>query len=386
MHVASGGGLPCADAAPHAVTPAPMPVDKWNLLDRLTLARHRFGVSHKELGVLRALLSFLPGRDIDAGPGAGAIVFPSNATLAARLNGMPESTLRRHLARLVQAGLVSRRDSPNCKRYIRRDRHGSPAHVFGFDLAPLACAAGAIDQAADAAEAERDALVLTRERVSLRLKALEQSGAARDLVDTARARPLRRLDLDALETLERALIAAAKQLGSAAPGAGDDTADKAATDRELSASSSRIERHHQRSEKDTSDLDPRPVDNATHVPAVARRRRAEPSGTQDLPARLVHAACPEARSYLPDTGPTWPSLIQASERLAPMMGIGRDVLQGAEDAMGRQGAAATIMWMLERIADIRNPGGYLRRLASRASEGQYDAARLFGRAGPEIVS
>lgn len=44
------------------------------------------------------------------------IVFPSNKAICARLNGTPCSKMRRHLSRLVEAGLLMRRDSPNGKR------------------------------------------------------------------------------------------------------------------------------------------------------------------------------------------------------------------------------------------------------------------------------
>ena len=67
----------------------------------------------------------------------GLIVFPSNQQLLLRAHGMPASTLRRHLAVLVDAGLIIRRDSPNGKRYARKDSAGEIELAFGFDLSPL---------------------------------------------------------------------------------------------------------------------------------------------------------------------------------------------------------------------------------------------------------
>lgn len=52
------------------------------------------------------------------------IVWPSNEQLMARANGMPATTLRRHLAVLVDCGLIIRRDSPNGKRFARKGRGG----------------------------------------------------------------------------------------------------------------------------------------------------------------------------------------------------------------------------------------------------------------------
>ncbi|WP_371328623.1 helix-turn-helix domain-containing protein [Shinella sp. HZN7] len=52
------------------------------------------------------------------------------------------ATLRRHLAALVEAGLIERRDSPNGKRYAHRGRGGEIGAAFGFSLAPLLARAG----------------------------------------------------------------------------------------------------------------------------------------------------------------------------------------------------------------------------------------------------
>ena len=62
-------------------------------------------------------------------------MFPSNRKLMERLNGMPESTLRRHLASLAEIGIVTRKNSPNRKRYARRAGEGA-LMAFGFDLSP----------------------------------------------------------------------------------------------------------------------------------------------------------------------------------------------------------------------------------------------------------
>ena len=94
--------------------------DKWALLRDLTIAAEDFGLGHRPLSVLKALLSFWPERELPGTPG-GAIVFPSNRALSERLSGMPESTLRRHLAALTARGIIHRHDSANGKRFARRD-------------------------------------------------------------------------------------------------------------------------------------------------------------------------------------------------------------------------------------------------------------------------
>ena len=97
-------------------------VHKWKVFRAICIARPQLGVSERALSVLNALLSFYPETTLS---GDDLVVFPSNEQLSLRAHGMPASTLRRHLAGLVDAGLVLRRDSPNGKRYARKGREGS---------------------------------------------------------------------------------------------------------------------------------------------------------------------------------------------------------------------------------------------------------------------
>ena len=109
-------------------------VHKWQVFRAICTAKARIGVSERALAVLDALLSFHPETTLS---GEGLIVFPSNQQLALRAHGMAPATLRRHLAALVDCGLVIRRDSPNGKRFARKGRGGTIEMAFGFELSPL---------------------------------------------------------------------------------------------------------------------------------------------------------------------------------------------------------------------------------------------------------
>ena len=139
-------------------------VHKWKVFRAICLARPRLGVSERALSVLNALLSFYPETTLS---GDDLIVFPSNEQLSLRAHGMPVSTLRRHLAGLVDAGLVLRRDSPNGKRYARKGRGGELQFAFGFDLSPLVARAEEFEGLAAEIEAEARAVKLARERITL---------------------------------------------------------------------------------------------------------------------------------------------------------------------------------------------------------------------------
>ena len=154
-------------------------VHKWRLFRALTEAKTPLGVTDRALSVLHALLSFhqetaltLPAADRrddeEAGEGnAGIVVFPSNRELSIRAHGMAPATLRRHLACLVEAGLIIRRDSPSGKRFARRGQGGEIESAFGFDLTPLVARADEIENLAEEVRAENKAIRLLRERITL---------------------------------------------------------------------------------------------------------------------------------------------------------------------------------------------------------------------------
>ena len=153
-------------------------VHKWRLYRALTEAKEPVGVTDRALSVLHALLSFhqetaltLPGGDSKSGEadssGPGIVVFPSNKELSIRAHGMAPATLRRHLACLVDAGLIIRRDSPNGKRFARRGQRGAIEDAFGFDLMPLVARAEEIENLAEEVRAENRATALLREKITL---------------------------------------------------------------------------------------------------------------------------------------------------------------------------------------------------------------------------
>ena len=80
---------------------------KWKLFRAICEARPALGVTDRALTVLDALLTFYPDDEISEE--TGLIVFPSNAQLSLRARGMTAATLRRHLAVLVEVGLIVRK-------------------------------------------------------------------------------------------------------------------------------------------------------------------------------------------------------------------------------------------------------------------------------------
>ncbi|WP_048858494.1 helix-turn-helix domain-containing protein, partial [Acidiphilium multivorum] len=75
---------------------------------------------------------------------------------------------------LVELGLVVMRDSPNGKRYGRRDRSGRIVEAYGFDLSPLGVRLEEFRAVAEKGRAEREAVRQLRRRVTIARKAIEQ--------------------------------------------------------------------------------------------------------------------------------------------------------------------------------------------------------------------
>ena len=369
---------------PEASVPG-RPVNKWELLRELSKAQAAFGVSERDLTVLQGLLSFFP--DDALGGNAEMVVFPSNKAICERLNGMPCSTMRRHLARLVEAGLLQRRDSPNGKRYVRK--HGEERVAFGFDLSPLYCQSEEIARAAEAVREAEERVRRLREVVSLMrrdLAALAEFGDEMQpglgiwdqLRDKAilTARALRRkLSIEDLAAYRADLEALLDQARNIIDGSETE---------EMNTNDARSERHHHSSNKESIDLEPALEKSgaAAGVPDVDRDEPVADVDEQDtrhlpkIPLHLVIAACPSLKTFYQGEIRHWHQLFDAACHVRPAMGISASAWEEAQRFMGPEQASIVVSAMLERFEDIRSPGGYLRALTAKAVAGEFSCGPM----------
>jgi len=369
---------------PEASVPA-RPVNKWELLRDLAKAQAAFGVSERDLTVLQGLLSFFP--DDALGGNAEIVVFPSNRAICERLNGMPCSTMRRHLARLVEAGLLVRRDSPNGKRYVRK--RGEERVAFGFDLSPLYCRAEEIARAAEAVREAEDRVRRLREIVSLMrrdLAALAEFGEEMQpglglwdqLRDTAvlTARALRRnLSLEDLSAYRSNLETMLDQARNVIDGPETE---------EMNTNDASFERHYHNSNKDSIDFEPA-LEQGGAAAVVLETETVEPEADVDepdtrrvpkIPLHLVIAGCPSLKTFYQGDIRHWHQLFDAACHVRPAMGISVSAWEEAQRFMGPEQASIVVVAMLERFADIRSPGGYLRALTTKAAAGEFSCGPM----------
>ncbi|WP_066925782.1 plasmid replication protein RepC [Methylobacterium sp. CCH5-D2] len=364
-----------ADGCPREAT-----VHKWTVFRDIAAARTRLGLNDRALAVLDALLTFHPETALSAGDGPGLVVFPSNTALALRAHGIAEATLRRHLAALVEAGLLIQRDSPNGKRYVRRGQGGAIAQAYGFDLTPLVARAGEMATLAGQVRAEAQALRVARERVTLLrrdcaklIQALEAEegapGAAvalRDRYATAVGALPRVPAPGDLEEVGAALAALAADVGKLLV-AYHETSKSSGTP-------AQSERHNQNSNPDTS-VSERAFGVVMKTSGVPRRDEAArtggggPRGT--YPLGLVLDACPDVADFAREGIRSWRDLADTAEKIRPMLGISPDAWREAREVMGNDAAAVTAAAILQRAEHIKSPGGYLRALVERKRRGEF---------------
>jgi len=355
-------------------------VHKWNLFRDICTAKAQLGVNERALAVLDALLTFHPETVLT---GEQLVVFPSNQQLALRAHGMSPATLRRHLAVLVDSGLIIRRDSPNGKRYARKGRGGDIELAFGFDLSPLVVRSAEIEGAAENVRIEERALKLVRERITICRRdiakmiamAIEENVSAhqagqgpstwqeiqalyRGIVD----RIPRTAPREALEPIADELAMLADEVLN--------LLELHAKTQNLSGNESHSERHKQNSNPDfLIDLEPRfPESRGAEVendPEPVRKPE------RPFPLGMVLDACPDIIDYARGGISSWRDFLATASMVRSMLGISPSAWLDAQNAMGETEASIVVAAILQRGEAISSAGGYLRGLTRKAEANEF---------------
>jgi replication initiation protein RepC len=375
--------------------PAAASVDKWRVFRAVCEAKAPIGASDRSLAVLNALLSFHPQADLTAGD--RLVVFPSNTQLALRAHGMAPATLRRHLATLVECGLVVRRDSPNGKRYARKGEGGEIEMAFGFDLAPLLARAAEFERMADEIRAERRAIQLLRERVTLLRRNISKMivfGLEEGLEgDWAMAQcDYRAIVAQLPRTVTRALLETVEGQLRALSARLYKSLELRVFSQDSSGNESQDERHIQNSKIQTLNIESS-IEKPTERNGASNRQTAHPVSVSQkapepearnaplptYPLGLVLRACPDIADYARDGVAGWTDLVAAANLVRSALGVSSDAWEQACQAMGSRNAAICMAAILQRAEHIHSAGGYLRSLTGRARAGQFSL-------GPVLMS
>jgi replication initiation protein RepC len=382
-------------------TPPAVAVHKWQIYRAICEAKTAIGVTDRALAVLNALLTFYPETvltgpprpaSVDSGEQSSSlVVFPSNEQLALRSHGMAAATLRRHLAVLVECGLLIRRDSPNGKRYARRGQGGTIETAFGFDLTPLVARAAEFERMATDARTERRAYLVVREGITLvRRDIVKMIDAGLDegvqgdwqAFQEAYQALSRRIPRTApraeLEPLLEEMVALAQEIRK--------VLETHVNSQNKSANESHSERHIQNSNTDLNESEPAFQNSRGEVepkPDISNLRRAlNPSSDrpqQRFPLGMVLKACPDVVDYARHGISSWNDFVRTAELVRSVLGISPSAWEDACVVLGEEDASVVVAAILQRGEAINSPGGYLRNLTGRAKAGQFST-------GPVLMS
>ena len=347
----------------------------------------------------------------DWAEGSHPIVWPSAALQRQALDlGVTQAKALNRL--LVELGLVVMKDSPNGKRFGRRDGRGRLIEAYGFDLAPLAARQAEFEAAAVAGRAERDCIRQLRRRATIARNGLTQIlETAGELGFTdpdwqrlaAEARELGRslLKLEGSEELEFGVASLERRQGEArewlesllpqAVPAMSETVDSDPLGSE--------NRPHQYTYKPALNPEKDTVvapedgnasaggDVPAQVPPVTQE--APQAAAHGQPARTDNGTvlrlstdelitlAPRLRPYLRTSAPSWPDIVDAADFLRHDLGVSRPLWGEACLAMGREQAAIALAIVSAKPAGhfTSSPGGYFHGMVAKAKAGTLNLAR-----------
>lgn len=329
----------------------------YHLLAPVRILRRELGLTPNDLAVLTALISFLPRDKNDhtsATDTSLTIVFPSNEALSERTNGLNERTIRRCIARLCEADLISRRTSANGKRFPLRFG-GMIRDAFGFDLLPLAQQHAALTERASQVTETRQSLKSLRAKaLSLRVAALQQDG----LTEEQRAKIvaarniLRRATLTVEETSK--LIAALQHLvhdGEPKDNAPTDPKICNGETQHMSGKNGQNVRHIESTKKEFKRLGGPTSTSLSHAPSM-----------NSNPALMGWEEFTHVASFYPYPPTTADSLIRTLLDIGKLLGITQERLFRALKTSGPGRMLLAFNYLLARAEDIRHPGSYFDKM------------------------
>jgi replication initiation protein RepC len=347
----------------HPFAEAPKRADdaRWSLLDLVRRSRKHLGLRDRDIAVLRGLLSFVPP---SAAPDT-LVVFASNRLLIERCDGIDERTLRRRLEHLKTCGLITRRSSPNGKRYQVRDDSAYVRLTYGIDLSPLFAIRNHLSTLAE--QCLRNEIRTKALRSVIRDILYHHAACIQpELAEHASRSTRRSLSCDQLEEI-------VKQLQAELP---TTTTQYTAVTAVLTVSDSQNDRHIQSSEKENYESESACEKKQTvNLPATAST--CESGDSNDITVAECMALAKNAAAFAMKPAQNWNDVIRLSDALGPALGLANSDIEKARRAMGSLGSALAILGLVEAFEKIRRPRAYLHALTKRASEDGFNFVRMF---------
>ncbi len=338
----------------------PVP-ERHIVIDVIRKAAPLIGLGAPVIATLDAMLSCLPPKRNHH------TVFASNATLTFRRNGISDRTIRRHVADLQEAGLLSRHDSPNRKRYSRHNPHEGKALRFGFDLTPLFARLHTLAALAGQVIEEQEKIAYIRCKIRAIANDLLIKNPENEFANAAKKALRRKLSYADCSDLLTQSLALAPNPAYEANAPADQESSKSTLN--MSGTDGQNVRHHQKSNKESIDRTPE-----TLTPTQNDTTNPEPVTIPEL-----LSACPDAMQFSLRPINTYSDVVAHARTLAPMIGIDTASYEAGHRKLGPVGTAITVWAMIQFHDRIKSVGAYFRALTSGTKSDGFDPATLIRR-------
>jgi replication initiation protein RepC len=368
------------------------------LLAAFKAAAPRLGLSPRLVHAIDWLFRFTMAQDW--GRGGRPIVWPS-ASVQQEALGLSESRVKMLNRALIEAELITMKDSPNGKRYGKRDARGNIVEAYGFDLSPIAARHVEFLRLAAEAKAERIEMGRLRRRATIARNGITQ------ILETAAEYGFVGEEWPTLRRETRDLSQALRKVERPE----EMTLGVESLERRQRSARERLELLLSRVESDAREsviLSPLGPENRPHqytyklslnpeqdtviaqeesssvggkaVALTAAPTQPEPPETGRVlklaPDELVKLA-PKLKSYLRNPDPAWPDVVEAATFLRSDLGVSKSLWGEACLAMGRERAAVAIA-----IVSTKDPahfrttaGGYFHGMVTKAKAGHLNLDR-----------
>jgi len=384
-------GLMNADRAAESFNGLPEGVTAHGqLLAALKAAAPRLGLATRLVHAVDWLFKFTQPQDWSAE--GRPMVWPS-ARLQQEALGLSETQTKRLNRCLIEMGIVTMRDSPNGKRYGRRDGKGHIVEAYGFDLSPLAVRYAGFVRLAEEGRAEREAMGRLRRRATIARKGIVQ------ILETAHDYGFRGEEWATIEIDTQTIVQALRRVERPE----EMEVGVTSLEQRQRAARAQLETLLQGVKKDPSEVQNEPHYNTynrapypeqdTVIAANKCNEPAEPPTPQslkpDLQNRpdkgLVHGIRPDElvrltprlKSYLHHPNPSWPEIIAAADWLRHDLDVSKPLWGDACITMGRDLAAVALA--IVSTKDPKHfrttPGGYFHGMVQKAKDGELHLER-----------
>jgi replication initiation protein RepC len=360
------------------------------LLAALKAAAPRLGIAPRLVHAIDWLFRFTQPQDWERR--GRPIVWPSAAMQQEAL-GLSPTQAKETNRSLIELGLVTVKDSPNGKRYGRRDTTGRIVEAYGFDLSPIAIRHDEFVRLAEEARAERAAMGKLRRRATIARKGIIQ------ILETAAEYAI---EGEEWVTLRHETEALSRALRSVEQVDDMETGVKSLERRQIAA------REHLENLLGVVNSDPKGPENRPHLynykpnldpkkdtvittnssneageTAVSQfsapkpRQRPEKDIVHGIHADELVRLTPKLRPYLQRPNPTWLDIIEAADWLRHDLGVSKALWGDACLTMGRELAAVALAVVSTKAeGHFRStPGGYFYGMVTRAKTGQLHLER-----------